>query len=47
MVAHFLNPSIQQTEAGGSLNLTEFKASLVFKESSRIAKAVIQRNPVF
>lgn len=47
MVAYFLNPSIQQTEAGGSLNLSEFMASLVFKASSRIAKAVTQRNPVF
>jgi hypothetical protein len=35
------NPHTQEAESGGS----EFKANLVYRVSSRIAKA-IQRNPV-
>ena len=42
MVAHAFNPSTREAEAGGSL---EFEASLVYKVSSRTARA-IQRNPV-
>jgi hypothetical protein len=41
VVAHAFNPSTREAEAGGS----EFKASLVYKVSSRTARA-IQRNPV-
>ena len=41
VVAHAFNPSSQETEAGGSL----FKASLVYRVSSRTAKAT-QINPV-
>jgi hypothetical protein len=40
VVAHAFNPSTWEAEAG-----TEFEASLVYKVSSRTAKA-IQRNPV-
>jgi hypothetical protein len=42
VVAHTFNPSTREAEAGGSL---EFKASLVYKVSSRTARAT-QRNPV-
>jgi hypothetical protein len=42
VVAHTFNPSTWEAEAGGSL---EFEASLVYKVSSRTARA-IQRNPV-
>jgi hypothetical protein len=42
MVTHTFNPSIQEAEAGGSL---EFKGSLVYRASSRAARAT-QRNPV-
>lgn len=42
--ARALNPSALEAEAGGSL---EFKASLIYKESSRTAREVTQRNPVF
>jgi hypothetical protein len=38
-VAHAFNPSTQEAEAG------EFKASLVYRVSSRTARAT-QRNPV-
>jgi hypothetical protein len=38
-VAHTFNPSAQEAEAGGS----EFEADMVYRVSSRIAKA-IQRN---
>jgi hypothetical protein len=41
-VAHAFNPSIWETEAGGSL---EFKDSVVYRAICRIAKAT-QRNPV-
>jgi hypothetical protein len=41
-VAPAFDPSAQELGAG---NLSEFEASLVYKESSRTAKAVIQRNP--
>jgi hypothetical protein len=37
VVAHAFNPSTQETEAGGSL---EFEASLVYKVSSRTARAI-------
>ena len=46
-VAHTLNPSTLETEAGRSLSKLE--ASLVYRVSSRIgskAKATKQRNPV-
>jgi hypothetical protein len=39
VVAHAFNPSTWEAEAGG------FEASLVYRVSSRIARA-IQRNPV-
>jgi hypothetical protein len=42
VVAHAFNPSTREAEAGGSL---EFEASLVYRVSSRTARA-IQRNPV-
>jgi hypothetical protein len=42
MVAHTFNPSTQEAEAGRSL---EFKASLVYRASSRTARAT-QRKPV-
>jgi hypothetical protein len=41
MVAHALNPSTWEIEAG----ISKFKASLVYRVSSRIAKAT-QRSPV-
>jgi hypothetical protein len=44
MVAHAFNPSTQEAEAGGFLS-SEFEASLVYKVSSRTARA-IKRNPV-
>ena len=40
---HAFSPSTHEAEAGGS---PEFEASLVYKSSSRTAKAT-QRNPVF
>jgi hypothetical protein len=43
MVAHAFNPSTQEAEAGR--RISEFEASLVYKVSSRTARA-IQRNPV-
>jgi hypothetical protein len=42
MVAHFFNPS---TRRGRGRWISEFKASLVYKVSSRTARA-IKRNPV-
>jgi hypothetical protein len=42
VVAHAFSPSTREAEAGGFL---EFEASLVYKVSSRTARA-IQRNPV-
>jgi hypothetical protein len=42
MVAHAFNPSIQRQRQAG---ISEFEASLVYRVSSRTAKA-IQRNPV-
>jgi hypothetical protein len=42
VVARTFNPSTREAEAGG---FREFEASLVYKVSSRIARA-IQRNPV-
>jgi hypothetical protein len=44
MVAHAFNPSTWEAEAGGFLS-SEFEASLVYRVSSRTARA-IQRNPV-
>jgi hypothetical protein len=41
VVVHVFNPSTQEAEAGGF----EFEASLVYKMSSRTARAT-QRNPV-
>jgi hypothetical protein len=51
MVVHAFNPSTWEAEAGRSLSLSfawssEFEASLVYKVSSRTARAT-QRNPVF
>lgn len=40
VVVHACSPSIQEVEAGGS----EFKASLMYRVSSRIPRAT-QRNP--
>ena len=42
VVAHALNPITQEVEADGSF---EFKASLVYRESSRTSRAT-QRNSV-
>jgi hypothetical protein len=42
VVAHAFNPSTQETEAGRFLS-SEFEASLVYKVSSRTARAT-QRN---
>ena len=42
MVVHTSNPCIQEAEAAGSLDLCEFKASMVYKESSRTARVVIR-----
>jgi hypothetical protein len=41
VVVHTFNPSTPESEVGG----IEFKASLIYRVSSRIAKAT-QRNPV-
>ena len=41
-MAHTFNPSTWEAEAG---RISEFEASLVYKVSSRTARA-IQRNPV-
>jgi hypothetical protein len=43
MVVHAFNPSTR--EAGRGRRISEFEASLVYKVSSRTARA-IQRNPV-
>ena len=43
MVAHAFNPSTWEAERGR--RISEFEASLVYKVSSRTARA-IQRNPV-
>jgi hypothetical protein len=45
VVAHAFNPSTWEAEAGGGRWISEFEASLVYKMSSRTARA-IQRNPV-
>jgi hypothetical protein len=42
VVVHAFNPSTWEAEAGG---FSEFKASLVYRVSSRTARA-IQKNPV-
>jgi hypothetical protein len=42
MVAHAFNPSTREAEAGG---FSEFEASLVYRVSSRTARAT-QRSPV-
>jgi hypothetical protein len=42
VVVHAFNPSTREAEAGRSL---EFKASLIYRVSSRTARAT-QRNPV-
>jgi hypothetical protein len=42
VVVHTFNPSTWEAEAGG---FSEFEASLVYKVSSRTARAT-QRNPV-
>jgi hypothetical protein len=43
MVAHAFNPSTREAEAG---KISEFEASLVYRVSSRTARA-IPRNPVW
>jgi hypothetical protein len=43
VVVHTFNPSTQEAEAGRQIS--EFEASLVYRVSSRTARA-IQRNPV-
>jgi hypothetical protein len=45
VVAHAFNPSTQHS-GGRGRRISEFEASLVYKVSSRTARA-IQRNPVF
>jgi hypothetical protein len=45
VVAHAFNPSTQEAEADLIEDLCEFKASLVYRGSSRTAKAA-QKNPV-
>jgi hypothetical protein len=45
MVAHAFNPSTWEAEAGGGRRISEFEASLVYRVSSRTARAT-QRNPV-
>ena len=40
-----MNPQVAQHLGGRGRRISEFKASLVYKVSSRIARA-IQRNPV-
>jgi hypothetical protein len=42
VVVHAFNPSTREAEAGG---ISEFEASLVYRVSSRTARAT-QRNPV-
>jgi hypothetical protein len=42
VVVHAFNPSTREAEAG---RFSEFKASLVYKVSSKTARAV-QRNPI-
>lgn len=44
MIAHTFNPSTSTREQ--RRQISERKASLGYKESSRIARAVRQRNPV-
>ena len=45
MVAHAINPSTWEAEAGRGRQTSEFEVSLVYKVSSRTARA-IQRNLV-
>ena len=45
MVAHAINPSTWEAEAGRGRQTSEFEVSLVYKVSSRTVKAT-QRNPV-
>jgi hypothetical protein len=45
VTAHTFNPSAQEAEAGRSGRAFEFEASLVYRVSSRTARAT-QRNPV-
>jgi hypothetical protein len=45
VVAHAFNPSTWEAEAILSLRISEFEASLVYRVSSRTARAT-QRNPV-
>jgi hypothetical protein len=45
VVAHAFNPSTWEAEAGRGRKISEFEAILVYKVSSRTARA-IQRNPV-
>ena len=43
VVVHSFNPSTQKAEAEDPC---EFKASLIYRASSRKARAVTQRNPI-
>jgi hypothetical protein len=43
LVSLVFNPTTQEAETSRS----EFKTSLIYKESSRLAKTFTQRNPVF
>ena len=44
MVAHAFNPKMHF--GGTSRQIGQFKASLVYKTSSRTARTILQRNPV-
>jgi hypothetical protein len=44
-VAHTFNPSPLEVEAGRQVNTSELNTSLVYRVSSRIARAT-QRNPL-
>jgi hypothetical protein len=45
VVAHAFNPSTWEAVGGRGRRISEFEASLVYRVSSRTARA-IQRNPV-
>jgi hypothetical protein len=44
-MAHAFNPSTREAKAEAEASISEFKASLVYKVSSKTARAT-QRNPV-
>jgi hypothetical protein len=45
VVVHAFNPSTREAEGGRGRRISEFEASLVYRVSSRTARAT-QRNPV-